>query len=744
MIGSKPVLGLLIRQAACTEEVHLKEAFRFQRTCDENTQRQPVNDMLDRYDENLILGYIEGDLSENEQAAFEKLLADDDQLRTLVTRLADDRDMLRTVPAVKAPASVLASVNDSLERDMLLGNEGAAGPYRFPVWARWATSMAAMLLLAAGLTWQFDPFNWNDATTTTDPDGDLAINTKDAGTSIERGTGESVADVNAARRAALDGQDDQILSADDQAQQLKQHADMIALAQKRFGSSGGANQSNAGGFSVVLASADVQSTRRVLADWVEANDAVFVSAGEQMAMSETEGPEGDSDDRHHDHIASRPRSDGGRSSTKPSAPLAVRAANPLVPAGVSNAANSTSKGAGNIASNQDGKHGEEKLDHQAAKKLAETLADASTPKSAPSVIAPGSPAKPGAARNIKDDVDQSPVPATSPPETTAPTDDTAKKADRQRNAKAGKKEDLKSLAKRSTELFKQSNSDTADTVEGQFSQGQSLAGRGAGAEDPAQELEAVQELAIAVPADRVDALLAHLNEKFGADQIVIHRRTESEEAPAIVMPELSAQSGNRVPTAPAIVETNPNAFDGKSNENSRDDAAVSPTPSPAPTAKSLAKANAVAKRSSSNAADKSPAETKTAPKDQFAGNQKVASKDTAAGAAAGAAADGAVGGARSKAKSEATTDAVALDNAATQKAGAAPDSLSPKRKADTTTDAKVRSNAKPKGAKRQQRVIISIIVKQSVKSLDKTHSKEVQSTEAEDNSGVKTKPASND
>ena len=139
--------------------------------------------MLDRYDENLILSYLEGELDAHASAEFEALLAQDEPMRLLVEQLANDRVMLRSVPAHEAPASIMANVQAALERQILL-DVRAQGPassnapvvYRFRAWHRWAGAIAAIVALGAGLTWHFDPFGWSSQSSTSAPIGEIAAN----------------------------------------------------------------------------------------------------------------------------------------------------------------------------------------------------------------------------------------------------------------------------------------------------------------------------------------------------------------------------------------------------------------------------------------------------------------------------------------------------------------------------------------------------------------------------------------
>src|SRR5690606_29203509 len=85
---------------------------------------EPV--MSDRYDADTLLGYLEGDLPQEEQARFEALLAQDAQLRRLVSQLQEDRSILRSLPQEDPPAHLLEGAIHHLERRMMLGR-GAAG-----------------------------------------------------------------------------------------------------------------------------------------------------------------------------------------------------------------------------------------------------------------------------------------------------------------------------------------------------------------------------------------------------------------------------------------------------------------------------------------------------------------------------------------------------------------------------------------------------------------------------------------
>ena len=75
--------------------------------------------MADRYDEELFLGYIEGDLTPEQTREFEKQLVDDARLRNLVAQLVIDRHRLRNLPKEDAPPNLMDAVNQHLERTMI-------------------------------------------------------------------------------------------------------------------------------------------------------------------------------------------------------------------------------------------------------------------------------------------------------------------------------------------------------------------------------------------------------------------------------------------------------------------------------------------------------------------------------------------------------------------------------------------------------------------------------------------------
>lgn len=114
--------------------------------------------MTDRYDENLILGYVENELSPDERSRFETMLAQDPALRELTQGLAGDRASLRAMPREQPPAEILEDVMQTLERSMLLGDARSELVTESPDVRRFRlgrvlayTGLAAMLLLTGGI-----------------------------------------------------------------------------------------------------------------------------------------------------------------------------------------------------------------------------------------------------------------------------------------------------------------------------------------------------------------------------------------------------------------------------------------------------------------------------------------------------------------------------------------------------------------------------------------------------------------
>ena len=103
--------------------------------------------MHDRYDQELLLGFVEGELSDEQRAQFEATLIANDRLRNLVAQLVADRRALQDTPQVPTPAYVLDGIREQLERHLLLdawgGNEEPSPRARH----RWGRIVSVACLL---------------------------------------------------------------------------------------------------------------------------------------------------------------------------------------------------------------------------------------------------------------------------------------------------------------------------------------------------------------------------------------------------------------------------------------------------------------------------------------------------------------------------------------------------------------------------------------------------------------------
>lgn len=115
--------------------------------------------MTDRYDQDLILGYVEGELDDAQRDAFEATLADDHELRNLVSQIKLDRENLRSLRSAPAPVGLIDQVFQTQERAALLGEPEVPEPLPMvlPVSRRKFrrvlaySGIAAVLLLSAAL-----------------------------------------------------------------------------------------------------------------------------------------------------------------------------------------------------------------------------------------------------------------------------------------------------------------------------------------------------------------------------------------------------------------------------------------------------------------------------------------------------------------------------------------------------------------------------------------------------------------
>ena len=113
--------------------------------------------MANPYDEQLFLGYVEGDLAPPEKARFEKMMAEDKKLSSLVAQMLDDRRRLRRMPRDNPPADLMDQATGRLERNMLLdAPPPELNPVTPPQWFRNTrvlayTGLAAMVLISTAV-----------------------------------------------------------------------------------------------------------------------------------------------------------------------------------------------------------------------------------------------------------------------------------------------------------------------------------------------------------------------------------------------------------------------------------------------------------------------------------------------------------------------------------------------------------------------------------------------------------------
>lgn len=115
--------------------------------------------MTDRYDQDMILGYVEGELDDSQREAFEATLAQDHELRNLVSQMKLDRENLRRLGVTPAPVGLIDQVMQAQERAELLGDPEAPEPLplKMPVNPHKLrrvlaySGIAAVLLLSAAL-----------------------------------------------------------------------------------------------------------------------------------------------------------------------------------------------------------------------------------------------------------------------------------------------------------------------------------------------------------------------------------------------------------------------------------------------------------------------------------------------------------------------------------------------------------------------------------------------------------------
>lgn len=118
--------------------------------------------MTDRHDPNLILDYVEDQLSAIDRARFEESLTRDPALASLVADMQRDREALRSAPPMDPPAGLADAAMQNLERQLLLDHTAFSLPQDNPATSRWRlapllaySGIAAVLLLTASLLVHF-------------------------------------------------------------------------------------------------------------------------------------------------------------------------------------------------------------------------------------------------------------------------------------------------------------------------------------------------------------------------------------------------------------------------------------------------------------------------------------------------------------------------------------------------------------------------------------------------------------
>lgn len=84
--------------------------------------------MSDRYDQDTILGYVEGELDDAQRESFESIIAEDHELRNLVSQMKLDRQALRSLGMRPAPVGLVDQVMQAQERAALLGEPDVPEP----------------------------------------------------------------------------------------------------------------------------------------------------------------------------------------------------------------------------------------------------------------------------------------------------------------------------------------------------------------------------------------------------------------------------------------------------------------------------------------------------------------------------------------------------------------------------------------------------------------------------------------
>src|SRR3954471_12178759 len=121
----------------------------------QNPESKIQNEMAQNQEqiEARLAAYIDGELNAAERAEIEKHLAGNPQHKLLIDELTAQRDLLTAVPREKAPPEILETIQQQLERSVLLGSgEDATSDTGMRI-NRWPHrgAIAAVILLTSGL-----------------------------------------------------------------------------------------------------------------------------------------------------------------------------------------------------------------------------------------------------------------------------------------------------------------------------------------------------------------------------------------------------------------------------------------------------------------------------------------------------------------------------------------------------------------------------------------------------------------
>lgn len=109
---------------------------------------------LDKLDEQLS-AYLDGELTDDQQARIDALLHDDPSVRDRLHRLRETAQWVAELPRRAAPAELPDDVIAAIERNDLLGDKSPAPIHRRPAWrtARSLLLTAALLAVTVGVGW---------------------------------------------------------------------------------------------------------------------------------------------------------------------------------------------------------------------------------------------------------------------------------------------------------------------------------------------------------------------------------------------------------------------------------------------------------------------------------------------------------------------------------------------------------------------------------------------------------------